>query len=60
MILKALRKKGVITINYYQNGLLQTCKGRVSDLNLHDQTLSLEDEQHNIFSIRLSGITDIH
>ncbi|MED4267386.1 YolD-like family protein [Priestia megaterium] len=60
MILKALRKKGVITINYYQNGLLQTCKGRVSDLNLHDQTLSLEDEQHNIFSIRLSVITEIH
>jgi hypothetical protein len=60
MILKALRKNGVITINYYQNGLLQTCKGRVNDLNLHDQTLSLEDEQHNIFSIRLSGITEIH
>jgi len=60
MILKALRKKGVITINYYQNGLLQTCKGRVSNLNLHDQTLSLEDEQYNIFSIRLSGITEIH
>ncbi|MGR6341533.1 YolD-like family protein [Priestia megaterium] len=60
MILKALRKKGVITINYYQNGLLQTCKGRVSNLNLQDQTLSLEDEQHNILSIRLSGITEIH
>ncbi|WP_455919610.1 YolD-like family protein [Priestia megaterium] len=60
MILKALRKKGVITINYYQNGLLQTCKGRVNDLNLHDQALSLEDEKHNIFSIRLSGITEIH
>jgi len=60
MILKALRKKGVITINYYHNGLLQTCQGRVSNLDLRDQTLSLEDEQHNIFSIRLSGITEIY
>ncbi|NGY85123.1 YolD-like family protein [Bacillus megaterium] len=58
--MESIKKKGVITINYYQNGLLQTCKGRVSKLNLHDQTLSLEDEQHNIFSIRLSGITEIH
>ena len=60
MILKALRKKGIVTVNYYQNGLLQTCKGRVNNLNLHNQTLSLEDEQHNIFSIRLSGIIEIH
>ncbi|SDE53466.1 YolD-like protein [Priestia aryabhattai B8W22] len=59
MILNALRKKGVITISYYQNGSLQTCKGRISNLNLYEQTLSLEDEQHNILSIRLSGIMGI-
>jgi hypothetical protein len=60
MILKELTKNRLITINYYQNGLLQTCKGRVCNLNLHQQTLSLKDEQQKVFSIRLSGIKAIH
>lgn len=60
MILKALRTKLPITISYYQNGALKTCKGRVCNLNLHDQTLSLKDEQEKVFSIRLAGIKEIH
>ncbi|MGF6952454.1 hypothetical protein QF028_004959 [Neobacillus sp. B4I6] len=60
MILKALRKDRLITISYYENGLLQTCKGRLCNLNINEQTLFLEDEQHNIFSIRLSGIKEIY
>ncbi|AKO93520.1 MULTISPECIES: YolD-like family protein [Priestia] len=59
MILKALRKNRLLTINYYEDGLLQTCQGRVHNLNLLDQTLFLKDEKQNIFSIRLSGIQDI-
>jgi len=60
MILKALRKNGAVTINYYKNGLLQTFKGKVQRLDLTDQTLSLKDEQQNTFSIRLSGIKEIY
>ncbi|MBM7703601.1 YolD-like family protein [Metabacillus iocasae] len=60
MILKALRKKGFITINYYKDGLLQTIKGQVHHLNLNEQTLSLKDENENVFSIRLSGIKEIY
>ncbi|KIL45418.1 YolD-like family protein [Jeotgalibacillus soli] len=59
MILKALRKNRTITIKYYENGMFQTCSGRVSNLNLSEQTLSLMDEQQKIYSIRLSGIKDI-
>ncbi|SNT52618.1 YolD-like protein [Bacillus sp. OK838] len=59
MILKALRKNSLITIKYYENGLLHTCKGRLCNLILHEQTLLLADEQHNIFSIRLSSIKEI-
>ncbi|TYR79414.1 YolD-like family protein [Priestia megaterium] len=60
MILKALRKNESVTINYYKNGLLQTSKGRIQNLNLFDQTLSLKDENQNIFLIRLSRIKEIH
>ncbi|WP_312036059.1 YolD-like family protein [Priestia aryabhattai] len=60
MILKALRKNGAVTINYYKNGLLQTFKGKIQRLDLTDQTLSLKDEQQNTFSIRLSGIKEIY
>lgn len=60
MILKALRTKLPVTINYYQNGSLKTCKGRVCNLNLNNQTLSLKDEHENVFSIRLAGIKDIY
>jgi len=60
MFLKKLIKKGSVTVNYYENGSLQTCKGHVYNLNLHEQILSLRDEKQNIFFIRLSGIEDIY
>ncbi|PGN66227.1 hypothetical protein CN978_09830 [Priestia megaterium] len=60
MILKALKKNKLVTVNYYENGLLQTFKGKIQNLNLTDQTLSLRDEKQNIFSIRLSGIKEIY
>lgn len=60
MILKALRRNKLVTINYYIDGAIQTLKGRVHNLDLSDQTLSLEDENKNIFSIRLSGIKEIY
>jgi len=43
-----------------KNGALQTCKGRVYNLNLHEQILSLKDEKQNILFINLSGIEDIY
>ncbi|MFC3883525.1 YolD-like family protein [Bacillus songklensis] len=60
MILKALRENHLVTVNYYKNGTLKTCKGRVCNLNLNEQTLSLKDEQQQIFSIRLSDIKEIY
>ncbi|UZD44900.1 YolD-like family protein [Peribacillus frigoritolerans] len=60
MILKSLKKEGITTITYYNKGLLKTCKGSMHKLNLNDQTLSLKDENQNIFSIRLSGIKEIY
>ena len=60
MFLKELTKSCLITITYYQNESLQICKGRVCHLNVHQQTLSVEDEQQKVFMIRLSDIKDIH
>ncbi|WHZ59138.1 YolD-like family protein [Metabacillus hrfriensis] len=60
MILKALRRNKLVTVNYYIDGAVQTLKGRVHNLDLSDQTLSLEDENKNIFSIRLAGIKEIY
>ncbi|MGG0496097.1 YolD-like family protein [Priestia megaterium] len=60
MFLKRLIKNGAVTVHYYENGSLQTCKGRVYNLNLHEQTLSLKDEKQNILFINLSGIEDIY
>jgi YolD-like protein len=60
MILKALRKDQSLTISYYENGLLQTCKGRIYNLNWIEQTLSLADDHQEIFSIRISGIKEIY
>ncbi|OHR67061.1 hypothetical protein HMPREF3291_11770 [Bacillus sp. HMSC76G11] len=60
MILKALRRNKLVTVNYYIDGAIQTLKGRVHNLDLSDQTLSLEDENKNIFSIRLAGIKAIY
>ncbi|MFC0270492.1 YolD-like family protein [Metabacillus herbersteinensis] len=60
MILRELRKDRYITVNYFKDGLLQTCKGHIWNLNLIEQSLMLKDEQQRIFSIRLSGIKEIH
>ncbi|KEZ52434.1 MULTISPECIES: YolD-like family protein [Metabacillus] len=60
MILKALRRNKLVTVNYYIDGAVQTLKGRVRNLDLSDQTLSLEDEDKNVFSIRLAGIKEIY
>lgn len=60
MILKALRTKLPITIDYYQNGVLKTLTGRVCNLNLNEQTLSLKDDKEKVFSIRLAGIKEIY
>lgn len=49
MFLKKLIKNGSVTVNYYENGSLQTFKGRVYNFNLHEQTLSLKNEKQNIF-----------
>ncbi|MHC5325426.1 YolD-like family protein [Priestia megaterium] len=60
MILKALKKNQPLTISYYENGLVQTFKGQVYNLNWIEQTLSLADENEEILSIRLSGIKEIY
>ncbi|MGG1400086.1 YolD-like family protein [Bacillus salipaludis] len=59
MILKELTNNRIITINYYKDGLLQTCKGYVYNLDLYEQTLSLKDKDQQICSIRLSGIKEM-
>ncbi|GAB1779501.1 MULTISPECIES: YolD-like family protein [Priestia] len=60
MILKALKKNQPLTISYYENGLVQTFKGQVYNLNWIEQTLSLADENEEILSIHLSGIKEIY
>jgi ubiquinone biosynthesis protein UbiJ len=60
MFLKKLTQNGLITVDYYTNGALQTLKGRVYRLNLKDQLLSLKDEKQKTFSIRLSSIRHIY
>jgi hypothetical protein len=59
MILKELTKNRLININYYKDGLLQTCKGRVYNLDLYQQTLSLKGENQQVYSICLSDIKEI-
>jgi DNA-binding transcriptional LysR family regulator len=59
MILKELTKSRLITINFYKDGLLQTCKGRVYNLDLFQQTLSLKGENQQIYTISLSSIREI-
>lgn len=44
MFLRNLTKKHLMTIDYYQSGFLQTCKGRVYNFGLNQQTLILIDE----------------
>ncbi|MFP3669475.1 YolD-like family protein [Priestia megaterium] len=60
MILKALKKNQPLTISYYENGLLQTFRGQIYNLNWIEQTLSLADEYEEIFSIHLSSIKEIY
>ncbi|PEY37230.1 hypothetical protein CN354_13620 [Bacillus cereus] len=60
MFLRKLAKNHLMTIVYYQSGFLKTCKGKVCNLDLHQQTLILINEQHKAFSICLSDIKEIH
>ncbi|RBW70673.1 YolD-like family protein [Bacillus taeanensis] len=60
MILKKLIKNHLVTVDYYHNGTLQTCKGRVCDIDLYKQSLLLQDEDQKVLSIRLAGIKHIH
>ncbi|CAH0298102.1 MULTISPECIES: YolD-like family protein [Peribacillus] len=60
MILKSLKKNGIMTITYFKDGFLETCKGSMYKLNLNEQTLSIKDNNQKIFSIRLSHIMEIH
>ena len=60
MFLQKLAQGGMITIEYYRNGILRTLKGRVYQLNLKKQAISLIDEKQVLHSIRLSGIKQIH
>ncbi|MBT2668694.1 YolD-like family protein [Bacillus sp. ISL-4] len=49
-----------MTIIYFKDGFLETCKGSMYKLNLNEQTLSIKDNNQKIFSIRLSHIMEIH
>jgi hypothetical protein len=60
MFLQKLAQGGLITIEYYRNGVLRTLKGRVHRLNLKEQLVSLMDEKQVLHSIRFSGIKQIH
>ncbi|MFP7731826.1 YolD-like family protein [Priestia aryabhattai] len=60
MFLRELSKSGTITVSYYKDGTVQTCKGRVHDLNLHHQILSVKDENEAVISLLLSEIKSIH
>ncbi|RBW68513.1 YolD-like family protein [Bacillus taeanensis] len=60
MFLKELTKNRFITIHYHKDGILQTCKGLVYNLDLYEQALLLKDESQKVCSIRLSEIKEIH
>ncbi|MGG3195345.1 YolD-like family protein [Priestia aryabhattai] len=59
MILKELTKNRQITISYYKDGLLSTCKGRIYNLDLQQQSLFIKDGHQQICSIRLASIKGI-
>ncbi|QGQ45346.1 YolD-like family protein [Metabacillus sediminilitoris] len=59
MILKELSTNELITIDYYKEGMIKTCKAYVLYLNVNDQTLLIKDEQLIVYSIHLSGIKEI-
>nr|WP_263326799.1 YolD-like family protein [Neobacillus sp. Marseille-Q6967] len=60
MYLKKLTENRLITIDYFSNGVLKSCKGRVYRLNLMEQIVSLKDEKQKPFTIQLSSIRQIH
>ncbi|KWU68528.1 MULTISPECIES: YolD-like family protein [Priestia] len=60
MILKALKTNKLLTINYQNNGFVQTVKGYIQNLNLFEQTLLLKDENQHVRSLRLSSIKNIY
>ncbi|MGE6540787.1 YolD-like family protein [Bacillus luti] len=60
MFLRKLSKNHLITIDYYETGHLQTCKGRVGNLDLHQQIIFLINEKQKIVSICLSKIRKIY
>lgn len=60
MFLRELTKSGSITISYYQKGIVKSCKGRVCELNLNEQTIYLKDQKKKIYPILLSSIKAIH
>ncbi|MDR7244321.1 YolD-like family protein [Priestia megaterium] len=60
MILKALKTNKLLTINYQNNGFVQTVKGYIQNLNLFEQTLQLKDENQHVRSLRLSSIKNIY
>jgi hypothetical protein len=60
MVLRVLARKSSVSIDYYKNGLLQTCKGRVFNLDPYKQILYLKDDQQKTFSIRIDCIKIIH
>ena len=59
MFLKEFTKSHIITINYYKDGVLQASRGRVYNLDPYEQTVSLKDENQQVYAIRLSGIRSI-
>lgn len=60
MILKALKTNKLLTINYQNNGFVQTVKGYIQNLNLLEQILLLKDENQHVRSLRLSSIKKIY
>ncbi|MGB3566846.1 MAG: YolD-like family protein [Priestia megaterium] len=60
MILKALKTNKLLTINYQNNGFVQTVKGYIQNLTLLEQTLILKDENQTVRSLRLSSIKNIY
>ena len=53
---KSIKTNKLLTINYQNNGFVQTVKGYIQNLNLLEQTLLLKDENQHVRSLRLSSI----
>jgi YolD-like protein len=59
MILRKLNPNRLITINYYKEGLLQTCQGYFCNFDWYQQAIFLRDEHQKIYSINLSVIKEV-